>query len=305
MSNPYGSSSLPLLPQTGETPLALQHFLNEISNFTTQLQTFSAQINDVSSLHDAALRSTESATGYTSGASARLEAAVAECSSQAKALKDFLKALEVDVLLTSRDGDYAESRTKAGQFEKAKKDLQAAVREFENTERVYRNRYNELLARQYRIVNPSATAEEIEHAVSSGETQVFSQALLNSNRSASAKSVATAVRERQQDIARIEKTLEELVLLFEQMEEQVMLAEPLTEKVDESVLHVSDDLEKSVGHLDKGVDSAKGVRRKKWWCLLIGVMILVVIIIIIVIILTMRKTQNKATNPKPPRRLLM
>jgi syntaxin 1B/2/3 len=89
------------------------------------------------------------------------------------------------------------------------------------------------------------------------------------------------------------------------MEEQVMLAEPLTEKVDESVLHVSDDLEKSVGHLDKGVDSAKGVRRKKWWCLLIGVMILVVIIIIIVIILTMRKTQNKATNPKSPRRLLM
>jgi hypothetical protein len=78
------------------------------------------------------LRSTESATGYTSGASAQLEAAVAECSSQAKALKDFLKALEVDVLLTSRDGDYAESRTKAGQFEKAKKDLQAAVREFEN-----------------------------------------------------------------------------------------------------------------------------------------------------------------------------
>jgi hypothetical protein len=47
-------------------------------------------------------------------------------------LKDFLKALEVDVMLTGRDGDYAESRTKVGQFEKAKRDLQAAVRDFEN-----------------------------------------------------------------------------------------------------------------------------------------------------------------------------
>jgi len=35
-------------------------------------------------------------------------------------------------MLTGRDGDYAESRTKVGQFEKAKRDLQAAVRDFEN-----------------------------------------------------------------------------------------------------------------------------------------------------------------------------
>jgi len=93
------------------------------------------------------------------------------------------------------------------------------------------------------------------------------------------------------------------VLLFEQMEEQVMLSEPLTEKIDEAVLHVNDDVEKAVENLDKGVDSARGARRKKWWCLLIGIVILMVILIIIIIVVTMRNPPNK--KPAPKRKLLM
>lgn len=130
-------SSIPLLPQTGDTPLPLQRFLNEVSTFTTQLQTLTAQVADVASLHDAALRSTElSSTSYTSGASARVDGAVADCSARARALKDFLKALEVDALLTQRHAadDAAaqqDAATKTGQCQRAKRDLQAVVREFE------------------------------------------------------------------------------------------------------------------------------------------------------------------------------
>lgn len=142
-------------------------------------------------------------------------------------------------------------------------------------------------------MNPDATEAEIEAAVASGDgAQVFSQAVLSSNRSAAAKSVAAAVRERQQDIARIEKTLEELGALFEQMEEQVVLAEPAVEKIERSAGVVVDDVEAAAGHIDKGVVSARAAKRKKWWCLLISIGIVAVILIIIAIVLALRNQKK-------------
>jgi len=114
-------------------PLELPNFLSEISAFNTQLSTFTASIEQVSHLHNAALQSTSESdtTGYSGNASSRLEAAIAESSAQARALKDFLKSLERDMLLTERDGDYDQGRTKRGQVDKARASLQAALREFE------------------------------------------------------------------------------------------------------------------------------------------------------------------------------
>jgi multidrug efflux pump subunit AcrA (membrane-fusion protein) len=137
---PYGSS-IPLLPTNPASSVALPlpNFLSEISGFSTALGTFTAGISEVAALHDSALLSTESETAYGSGASARLEAKVAECSSQAKQLKDVVKYLERDVLLTEREasvsGDMSAARTKRAQAEKARRDLQAALREFETVRR--------------------------------------------------------------------------------------------------------------------------------------------------------------------------
>ncbi|KAI5807111.1 t-SNARE [Geopyxis carbonaria] len=284
--------SIPLLSQPSQqVPLPLQNFLGEISTFATQLQTFNDAISYLASLHDEALRSTESSTAGTGGTSAVLEAAVADATSEARELKDALKSLERDVLLTERDSYHGDgdAETKRRQWEKIKRDLQNAIREYENTERGYRQRYQDQAARQYRIVNPSATDEEISAAVYSGETQVFSQAILNSNRSASATSVARAVRERQKDITRIEKTLEELLHLFEQMNEQVVLAEPVVAKMEENVDQTRGDLEGAVTHLDTGTKHLRSRNRKKWYLLGVCILIIVVIAIIIAIVVSINK----------------
>lgn len=303
MANPYGSS-IPLLPSQRPSvgPLELPSFLSEISAFNTQLSTFTASIEQVSQLHNAALQSTSESdtTGYSGNASSRLEAAIAESSAQARALKDFLKSLERDMLLTERDGDYDQGRTKRGQVDKARANLQAALREFEKTERTYRTKYNELLARQYRIVHPDASEEEIAHAVDSGQTQVFSQALLSSNRSASANSVAKAVRERQQDIARIERTLEELMVLFEQMNEQVLLAEPVVANIEHQSDNINTDVAQAKTHIGVAVVSAKSARRKKWICLFIAMGAIALIAIIIAIYFVTRpKTGGGGNSPAP------
>lgn len=165
---------------------------------------------------------------------------------------------------------------------------------------MYRTRYNELLARQYRIVHPDASEEEIGQAVESGQTQVFSQALLSSNRSASANSVAKAVRERQQDIARIERTLEELMVLFEQMNEQVLLADPVVANIEHQSENVTTDVEQAQKHLGTAVVSAKGARRKKWICLFIAIGIVALIgIILAIVFVTRGNSGGGGSTPAP------
>lgn len=168
------------------------------------------------------------------------------------------------------------------------------------TERSYQTRYNELLARQYRIVNPGASEAEIESAVQQGDSQVFSQALLSSNRSASANSVATAVRERQADIQRIERTILELAELFEQMNEQVVLSEPVVEAIEDLTSKVDTDLEGANIQLKQAVKSGYSARRKKFWCLGIGIAILLIIVAIVVIVVFVNKGKiTPAPAPVP------
>lgn len=208
--------------------------------------------------------------------------------------------------LTERDGEYEDGRTKRKHWEKIKGDLQQALMTFQNTERVYRGKYNAQMARQYRIVNPNATEAEVEDALASGDTQIFLTAILTPNRSANANSVAQAVRERQKEIEKIEKTLEELVMLFKQMEEQVVLQETVVEGVEDTSQRVVGDMEGGVKELGTGVKLARSTRRKKWWCLGICVgIVLIVILIVVIYFVINKKKDDKPKEDKPIPRLML
>ena len=64
-------------------------------------------------------------------------------------------------------------------------------------------------------VKPDATPEEVKAVVDDDQGgQIFSQALMNSNRYGEARSSYREVQERHADIKKIEKTLTELAQLF-------------------------------------------------------------------------------------------
>jgi syntaxin 1B/2/3 len=74
------------------------------------------------------------------------------------------------------------------------------------------------IERQYQIVKPDATPEEIRQVVEGGqEVQVFAQALRQSNRVANARGVLNDVQNRHEDIKKIAQTIMELQRLFEDM----------------------------------------------------------------------------------------
>src|SRR5689334_8652884 len=100
---------------------------------------------------------------------------------------------------------------------------------------------------------------------------------LKSNRSGQASSVLGAVRARHNDIQRIEKTMSELALLFQQLNEQVVYQEAQVEQVERQTVQVNDDAKNANQQLDEGIKSARRARRLKWYTLLVVVLIIAIL----------------------------
>lgn len=104
------------------------------------------------------------------------------------------------------------------------------------------------------------------------------------------------MKARQQEIQRIETTLIELLTLFEQMAEQVVLDEAKFQQVEDNAVKVEEDVNQANVHLEIGVKSAQGARKKKWMCLGLGVAIVVVIVVIVVVVVVTRSAGNTTST---------
>ena len=65
----------------------------------------------------------------------------------------------------------------ASQVGVTEKLLKGAIQKYQTTDYEYRSLLQESLARQYKIVNPDASASEVQEAIQDPRTQVFAQAV--------------------------------------------------------------------------------------------------------------------------------
>ena len=88
--------------------------------------------------------------------------------------------------------------------------------EYQELQTKYKNKYREKVERQYRIVKPHATKEEIDQAFDSGNQQpeLFTQQILQGPGHAAARSALADIQERHKDITRLETSIAELHQLF-------------------------------------------------------------------------------------------
>jgi syntaxin 1B/2/3 len=92
--------------------------------------------------------------------SAQLENLVAQTQLKNTQIRDQIKYLELDAAKT-QDGTKG---IKARQAKQLKTEFEKALDDYRQEEVAYRQRYREQIARQYRIVNPEATEEEVNEA---------------------------------------------------------------------------------------------------------------------------------------------
>jgi len=145
----------------------IQDFYAEVDQIRGGIESINANIAQIESLHQRSLNDIDEAAQQTT--THRLEALVSETSALNKNLAGRIKTLK---------GKASRDPTKAPQVGVLDRNFKDSIRKYQLVEKSFADRTREQMARQYRIVRPDATEEEVRQACEDSQgQQVFSQAV--------------------------------------------------------------------------------------------------------------------------------
>ncbi|VDB82788.1 unnamed protein product [Peniophora sp. CBMAI 1063] len=274
-------------PAAGAGGDDMSAFYEEISQLQDTIKQFNGNVQRIGDLHARSLNNTDEQTA--ARVEQELDALVNDTSDLSNVLKRSIKALE------RRGGAGRDGQIRKQQTALVKSKFVEAIQNYQQVEQQYRQRYKQRLERQYKIVNPNATPEEVKAVVNDENGgQIFSQALMNSNRYGEARSAYREVQERHEDIKRIERTIAELAQLFNDMSILVEQQDETINVIEQTAANVETDVETGLGYTEKAVVSARAARKKRWICF--GIAVVIIIIIVVVVVIEVKPGSNKSSS---------
>ena len=161
---PQGQSAA---PAHGGGVMSNQDFLTRVEAARRDIDQLSNNVSQIASMHQRAISSPDGSS------SAALENLVTQTQVLNTRIRDQVKYLETDA---ARSGGAA---AKDSQIRSLKSTFKSRLEQYQEEERQYRKRYQEQIARQYRIVNPGASDEEVQEAATAnwGDEGVFQTAV--------------------------------------------------------------------------------------------------------------------------------
>ncbi|KKP00819.1 hypothetical protein THAR02_07074 [Trichoderma harzianum] len=248
--------------------LSQQDFLSRVQTLRNDIKALTGDIDFIGQLHQRTLSATDQ------DANEQLDHYVAQTQIRNTAIKDGIKGLERDLLKTTD----ASRTTKQTQLESLKTFFKSELDKYQSIERDYQARYREQIARQYRIVNPEASEDEVRQATEADWSNegVF-QTALRSNKTGHAASLLGNVRARHNELQRIEQTLSELALLFQELAAMVEQQENVVVAAEVNAENTVQNIEKGNEQVSQGIEHARRTRRLKWWCAFIVFLIVLAI----------------------------
>lgn len=184
----------------------------------------------------------------------------------------------------------------APQVGKVDRDLKLTYKNYLKIEADFERKMKEQFARQYRIVRPDASEAEVQEAIQDPNQQMFSQALMQSNRQGQAQSTLNAVTARHQELKKIEQQITELAQLFQDMDNLVVQQEAAVTNIEMKGEEVVENMDKGTEQIGVAIKSARNARKWKWWCLGICVLIIIIIVVVVLIYKFVIQTPVKVTT---------
>ncbi|GAB1315098.1 hypothetical protein MFIFM68171_05308 [Madurella fahalii] len=278
--DPYGS---PQQQQGGPggSVLTQTEFLSRVKAIRNDIQSLTTDIRNIATLHQQALASSDGAAQH------QLDDLVHATQIKNTSIRSQIQTLKADTERTT-DNSFG---IKKRQFETLNSDFKDTIQRFLQEEKQYKERYREQIVRQYRIVNPNATDDEVQQAANAdwGDEGVF-QTALRTNRSGHASAVLGNVRARHNDMLKIERSIMELVDLLNILNDQIIQQGVVIENVAQKTEQTTQHLGNANTQIGEAVKSARRARKLKWWCL--GVVVLIVIAIALGVGLGVALTRN-------------
>ncbi|PWN51329.1 t-SNARE [Violaceomyces palustris] len=250
----------------------MNSFFADISDIQDTIRMIDENINKISDLHSKSLNNMDEASAQY--AEQQLTTLSEETSRLTNGVKNKIKTLESQTKRVPAGGDKNVRNTQIGAV---KNRFKETIQKYQQVEQAYRQKYRQRAERQFRIVKPDATPQEIKAALDDDQGgQIFSQALLNSNRHGEARGALREVQERHEDIKRIERTITELAQLFNEMSILVDEQDDALNVIQAQGEQVETDMNQGLQHTNKAVDSARKARKKRWICFWIIVILIIV-----------------------------
>ncbi|KIJ34688.1 hypothetical protein M422DRAFT_70169 [Sphaerobolus stellatus SS14] len=263
----------------------MTEFYAEISSIQDSLKTFNDKVSRISDLHARSLNSMDWATARRSVNQA--EYLMKETEKLADELKGRIKEL-YRVPAKGREGDIRKQQSGMVKYK-----FIEAIQSYQKVEQTYRTKYKQRLEKQFLIVNPEATPDEVKEVVE-GEhgDQIFSKILQTSTRHGEARAAFREVRDRHDDIKKIEQTITKLSELFNEMDILVMRDGEKLEGIHTMAMDVESQANEGLTQASKAVEHARSRRRKRWMCIGIAVVLLILFIVAVTILSVLLASGN-------------
>lgn len=233
--------------------------LNECRDIGVEIGRVDDNLSQLRMLHDRSLNETDGGSSVTKNQLDELSAAT-------MAMNQDL-VMRVRQIKSKPEGQSAKNKPHVDRVERRLRD---AMQQYQQVESQFRHKMQDQMERQYRIVRPDATDDEVQAAVedmSVGGQQVFQQAMMQSGRQGQARAVLDAVKNRHQALLKIEQDMQTITDLFTDLSTLIEQQEPMVEKIDQNGEEAVVDIIKGNEELDVAVETARSTRKKKWICL--------------------------------------
>ncbi|KAG9247570.1 SNARE domain-containing protein [Calycina marina] len=261
--------------QYGRQPQDPNRILNECRDIDRGIDDIKASLSNLAALQQRSLDDPDSSAN--SNTNRQLDAISTETMGMYRNFAGRIKSI--------KQNPESGSSKNAPQVGKIDRKLKAAIQEYQTMDTTFRKKLQDQMARQYRIVRPEASEAEVREAVEdTSNQQVFSQALLQSDRRGQSRAAFNAVENRHAAIQKIEQQMIELAELFQDMEALVVQQEAAVTNIEMKGEEVVENVDKGTQEIGTAVKSARNARKWKWWCLGISILIIIIIVVIILIV---------------------
>ena len=154
------------------------------------------------------------------------------------------------------------------------KKFMETMHDYQDSQTKYKHKYQDTVKRQFKIVKPDATQEEVDAVLEGGSDQIFTDHMLAS-RNAQARAALEDVQEKHKDIMRLESSIQELHQLFVDLSVLVESQGELLDTIEYSVSQSLSYTKTGVKELETANQLASKGRKKM--CILIVIFLVVLL----------------------------
>jgi len=280
-----------LQAQRGDVPVqttqinTMDAFQNEVDEIERNMSQVKFNIDELDKLQKRALNAISDSE--TAALERQLDRLTAETNDLNNHVSNQLKSMQAALRQLPNDAETAMRRNLHSALTRK---FMGMLTEYQNAQKRNRDASRDRFVRQYRIVNPNASQEEIDAKLQgSGAGQLFSNQLLESTRSQRGKLALQQVEERHKEVERLGQSIVQVNQLFLDLQKMVDQQGETLDRIEDNVNSAAVQLEQGNTQLEKAVDSARAARRKRW-CLFILFMIILIVIIVVILINVLPKT---------------